>query len=72
MTYKEKIKGWCNSELCPPAQEIISRIKTETIKEFAERLKKYADEIDIADGGIDTVIYIEDIDDLVKEMTEGE
>lgn len=51
-------------------------IKTEAIKEFAEKLKKSAFECDVSLGyGMShctEVVTIIEIDDLVKEMTEGE
>ena len=43
----------------------------EIIKEFAERLKAKAENLDMADGAIETLIYIDDVDNLVKELTEG-
>ena len=43
----------------------VEEIKSEAIKEFAERLKKYV----FADG-VGYVVLVERIDNLVKEMTE--
>lgn len=44
--------------------------KSEAIKEFAERLKRYSFVDNLSLDGKETV-YIDDIDNLVKEMTEG-
>ena len=52
-------------------QLTLQKMYVKAIKEFAERLKLLKDEVDTYDGGIDTVVYIEDIDNLVKEMTEN-
>lgn len=46
-------------------------IKSEAIKEFAERLKEYGFVDDLSLDGKETV-YCEDIDNLVKEITEVE
>lgn len=48
------------------------KIKSEAIKEFAERLKEKADDYVLAEGEFETMIFENDIDNLVKEMTEGE
>lgn len=48
------------------------KIKSEAIKEFAERLKEKADDYVLAEGEFETMIFENDIDSLVKEMTEGE
>lgn len=45
-------------------------IKSEAIKEFAERLKEKADDYVLAEGEFETMIFADDIDNLVKEMTE--
>lgn len=47
----------------------INQIKSEAIKEFAERLKRYSFVDNLSLNGKETV-YVEDIDNLVKEMTE--
>lgn len=47
--------------------EAIRQLKAEAIKEFAERLK--AEKFKHANFG--ELVYVEDIDNLVKEMTEG-
>lgn len=44
-------------------------IKSEAIKEFAERLKKHSFVDNLSLDGKETV-YVDDIDRLVKEMTE--
>ena len=45
--------------------------KSEAIKEFAERLKKEADGYNLCgDGVIYQIVDVDDIDYLVKEMTE--
>lgn len=46
------------------------KIKSEAIKEFAERLKEHSFVDNLSLNGKETV-YVEDIDNLVKEMTEG-
>ena len=43
--------------------------RAETIKEFAERLKRYSFVYNLSLDGKKTV-YVDDIDNLVKEMTE--
>ena len=45
-------------------------IKSEAIKEFVERLKKHSFVDNLSLDGKETV-YVDDIDNLVKEMTEG-
>lgn len=45
------------------------KIKSEAIKEFAERLKKHNFVDNLSLDGKETV-YVDDIDNLVKEMTE--
>ncbi|MBD9008730.1 MAG: hypothetical protein EGR16_00030 [Clostridiales bacterium] len=44
------------------------KIKSEAIKEFAERLKEKADDYVLAEGEFETMIFENDIDNLVKEM----
>ena len=51
-------------------RKMIKEIKSEAIKEFAERLKRYSFVDNLSLDGKETV-YIDDIDNLVKEMTEG-
>lgn len=43
-------------------------IKSEAIKEFAERLKEKADDYVLAEGEFKTMIFADDINNLVKEM----
>ncbi len=50
----------------------IKEIKSEAIKEFAERLKEKADDYVLAEGEFETMIFADDIDNLVKEMKEQE
>lgn len=50
-------------------EEDLRDSKSEAIKEFAERLKKYSFVDNLSLDGKETV-YIQDIDNLVKEMTE--
>lgn len=45
-------------------------IRLQAIKEFAERLKKHSFVDNLSLDGKETV-YVDDIDNLVKEMTEG-
>lgn len=52
-------------------KKMIKEIKSEAIKEFAERLKRYSFVDNLSLNGKETV-YVEDIDTLVKEMTEVE
>ncbi len=47
------------------------KIKSETIKEFVERLKEHSFVDNLSLDGKETV-YVDDIDNLVKEMTKGE
>lgn len=47
----------------------VDEIKSDAIKEFAERLKRYSFVDNLSLDGKETV-YIDDIDNLVKEMTE--
>ena len=47
----------------------INQIKSEAIKEFTERLKRYSFVDNLSLNGKETV-YVEDIDNLVKEMEE--
>lgn len=47
------------------------KIKSEAIKEFADRLKKHSFVDNLSLDGKETV-YVDDIDRLVKEMTEEE
>lgn len=47
----------------------VDEIKSEAIKEFAERLKRYSFVDNLSLDGKETV-YIDDIDNLVKEITE--
>lgn len=53
----------------------MGEIRTEAVKEFAEKLKKRVMKYtEYDEGGWDSTIYVvkvEDIDNLVKEMTEG-
>lgn len=49
--------------------KIIGQVKSEAIKEFAERLKKLKAQIFFEDGS-QRVVYLSDIDKLVKEFTE--
>ena len=49
----------------------MNQIRTEAIKEFAERLKRYSFVDNLSLDGKETV-YVDDIDKLVKEMTEEE
>lgn len=46
-------------------------IRLQAIKEFAERLKEHSFVDNLSLNGKETV-YVEDIDNLVKEMTEEE
>lgn len=46
-------------------------IKSEAIKEFAEKLKRYSFVDNLSLNGEETV-YVEDINNLVKEMTEAQ
>ena len=46
------------------------KIKSEAIKEFVEKLKRYSFVDNLSLDGKETV-YVDDIDRLVKEMTEG-
>ncbi len=48
----------------------LQQAKSEAIKEFAERLKKHNFVDNLSLDGKETV-YVDDIDNLVKEMTEG-
>ena len=47
----------------------INQIKSEAVKEFAEKLKRYSFADNLSLNGKETV-YVEDIDNLVKEMEE--
>lgn len=47
-----------------------NEIKSEAIKDFAERLKKYAKELHIGDNISWLVLGVGRVDQLVKEMTE--
>lgn len=47
------------------------KIKSEAIKEFVEKLKRYSFVDNLSLDGKETV-YVDDIDNLVKEMTEVE
>ena len=47
----------------------MNQIRTEAIKEFAERLKRYSFVDNLSLDGKETV-YVDDIDRFVKEMTE--
>lgn len=49
----------------------IGKVKSEVIKEFAERLKGYAKELKIGDNIYLQVVGAGRIDNLVKEMTEN-
>ena len=46
------------------------KIKSEAIKEFVEKLKKHSFVDNLSLDGKETA-YVDDIDNLVKEMTEG-
>lgn len=51
--------------------KFLEQIKSEAIKEFAERLKEEADNYDLCHDGVTyAMVDVEDIDNLVKEMTE--
>lgn len=50
-------------------REKLKNSKSEAIKEFAERLKRYSFVDNLSLDGKETV-YVDDIDKLVKEMTE--
>ena len=50
-------------------QVLVKQAKSEAIKEFAERLKKHSFVDNLSLDGKETV-YVDDIDKLVKEMTE--
>lgn len=51
-------------------KEVEPEIRNEAIKEFAERLKRYSFVDNLSLNGKETV-YVADIDNLVKEMTEA-
>ena len=51
------------------AKELLETEKSEAIKEFAERLKKYAVVNEASLDG-EEIIDVDDIDNIVKEMTE--
>ena len=53
-------------------EEKIETAKSEAIKEFAERLKEKADDYVLSEGEFETMLFADDIDNLVKEMTEVE
>ena len=48
----------------------MTAIRLQPIKEFVEKLKRYSFVDNLSLDGKETV-YIDDIDNLVKEMTEG-
>ena len=48
-----------------------NKIKSEAIKEFAERLKRYSFVDNLSLNGKETV-YVADIDNIIKEMTEAQ
>ena len=52
-------------------REKLKNLKSEAIKEFAERLKEHSFVDKLSLDGKETV-YVDDIDNLVKEMTEVE
>ena len=54
---------------CKDINTARKKIKSEAIKEFAERLKKHSFVDNLSLDGKETV-YVDDIDKLVKEMTE--
>ena len=51
-------------------REKLKNLKSEAIKDFAKRLKKHNFVDNLSLDGKETV-YVDDIDNLVKEMTEG-
>lgn len=51
-------------------KEVEPEIRNEAIKEFAERLKRYSFVDNLSLNGKETV-YVADIDNVVKEMTEA-
>lgn len=66
----------CYKDLWYKAEEKSHNAKTEAIKEFAERLKESAHDLDISFGygtpPYCKVVSVGEIDNLVKEMTEDE
>lgn len=50
-------------------EKTVKAERRDTIKEFAERLKRYSFVDNLSLDGKETV-YVDDIDNLVKEMTE--
>ena len=50
-------------------EEILRNLKSEAIKEFAERVKKYSFVDNLSLDGKETV-YVDDINSIAKEMTE--
>ena len=54
------------------AEQVKTEIKSEAIKEFAERLKEYSRELQITTDTSLLIVGVGRIDNLVKEMTEGE
>ena len=64
------------SEICGECHkkyaEKIERAKSDAIKEFAERLKTYAKELQIGDNISWVILGVGRVDQLVKEMTEQE
>ena len=65
----EETTNYCVDGPCPKFKTE-AQIRAEAIKEFAERLKELKAQI-FFDDGSQRVVYLSDIDNLVKEFTEG-
>lgn len=53
---------------------VVAELKTEAVEEFAERLKEHSRKMQSSDFSgefWDRAVLVEDIDNLVKEFTEG-
>ena len=69
---KADIDKWRNAfmgECMLSARSVKKELQSEAIEEFAKRLKRYSFVDNLSLDGKETV-YVDDIDNLVKEMTE--
>lgn len=66
-SYDGETLEYCTASPCP-IYKTTEQIKSEAIKEFAERLKEKADYYENGQGWEGDIYYADDVDNLVKEM----
>ena len=66
-SYDGETLEYCITSPCP-IHKTVEQIKSEAIKEFAERLKEKADYYENGQGWEGDIYYADDVDNLVEEM----